>query len=197
MKQTSRRSLLLLLLLAGCNRQSAATAEAQAAEQAAKERAAAFERSKTATINYWQKYIEVCKSNYAKYGKSKKSKDIVQLYASMAHDFDQLPKLDVDLELTTVINNYVRDFSELSVVYTRHTNRHENISYGLSKINESFWRGLSGDPFGAFREEMADERADKATLEALRTRLRKNTADLSVVRTTLTAKYGTEFPLPE
>jgi hypothetical protein len=122
---------------------------------------------------------------------------IAASYTEAADAIDRLPLIDVDTELTSLLSKFSRDFRELGAVYGRLSTRREDINYGLSKIGESLLRGFAGDPFGAFREDMAADRADKAALEQVKARLRANVGELSSLRGRLTARYQAEFPPAE
>jgi hypothetical protein len=156
--------------------------------------ASALSRTKYATLVCWRSLADVGKAAEAKLGKKPKGAQIAASYDEAADAIDRLPLLDVDPEFTALLSKFSRDFRELGAVYGRLSTRREDISYGLDKIGEAFLRGLAGDPFGAIREELAADRADKAALERVKGQLQANVAELSALRGKFTARYQVEFP---
>lgn len=153
--------------------------------------------SKDATLACWRDFVGLTKAVKAKLGKQPKGTQVATAYAELANGIDRLPLLDVDTELTALLSKISRDTREFSAVFGRLATRREDIGYGLDKIGESFLRGVTGDPFGALREDMAADREDKAALERIRTQLRADDAELSALRGKFTARYRVEFPPPE
>lgn len=154
-------------------------------------------RVRDATLACWHRFADIGKTTEARLGKTPTGLEIAAAYTKAADEVDRLPLLSVDPELTELLSKFARDFRELGTVYERFSTRREDIGHGLNKIGESFLRGLAGDPFGTFREEMAADRADRAALEQAKKSLRGNVADLSALRGKLTSRYRVEFPPPE
>lgn len=158
---------------------------------------AANTKCKDATLACWQSFGDIGRSAKAKLGKNAKGVQVAAAYTDAAGAIDCLPLLDVDPDLTSLLSKFGRDFRELGAVYGRLSTRREDINYGLSKIGESFLRGMTGDPFGTFQEDMAADRADAAALEQVKSLLRANVGELSSLRGKLTVRYQVEFPLAE
>lgn len=158
---------------------------------------AANTKCKDATITCWRAFVDIGRVAETKLGKKATGLQVAEAYTEAASAVERLPLLDVDPEFTSLLSKFSRDFRELGVIYGRLSTRREDISYGSSKIGESFLRGIAGDAFGTFREDMAADRADKAALDRVKGQLRANVSELSSLCGKFATRYQVEFPSTE
>lgn len=149
------------------------------------------EKSKRATVVYWQRFFDIGSRQYANLGKSPTRKQVNDSYQNASDQIYALPVSDVDQDLVVVCSKFAQDFSDLAHV-GRDAEATESAEYQISKVFESAARGLVGD-IGTLKEVADESNAFTAECRKIKSRLRGDMFDLNILRAKLTAKYGVEF----
>jgi hypothetical protein len=149
------------------------------------------------TLAYWKAFIEIVKDEDKKVGKNSSADDITQSYKRAVERFAELPVLNVDEELVSLINECSKDFLDLAAANDEAVKHNAKVNYLENVGNEIAHSLATGKPGTYYREFNKEAKQGRDKMEAIKQRLRDNLADLLKMRATLTQRYEVEFPLLE